>query len=829
MADQQYYSLFTKQGLTLLTEAINNGTKLGISHMAFGDGGGSLPVPNDEFTGLVNEVYRMPINSLAPDPNNANWLRAEAVIPSAVGGFNIRELGLYAGNVLVAYSNYPPTTKPAPGEGAAQIKSFRMILQIDNVANFELVIDADIVLATIQSVNEAKKELYENTVSTVESIADLDNLEKWNGRVVNVKSYYAGQKRGGALFIYDQSQLNINNSVTIFNGWIRQIADNTLTAYDCGLVGEIAVDGDSTSRLRALINIAIESGVKIIKADGQYKTTKAIAIRNTSDIQLSIEYLKFLPASNYAPEWSNSWGAIHVENCQNIIIKNSKIEGEFIHYPAMDSIESGQGGVSINLSRNCTVINVEVSQMVVWGILFTKSTDNTVCDCYVHDILRQGGINANIQGCQRSRIYNNTVERCGLVGIELEDPSTSYSDDIEIFSNIVRNCKTGISIIHNINKASVFGNTIIDCNYGFLATSNGNDSSSIDWLITKNIFKNCRNGYYVTDLHTGKSVVTANEITHDGVDRYFIQSQYNTVINSESPTIIVIGYVASLAAAIEVGYKVKINDIEATVTAVEELTTYQEFGNGRFRRITLSHDVSAKIGDFIYILGSSFQSNTIAANIGDQVTSVFLKNYYAGFAVGFNLFHSSWKGAQTILDSESLKDISVGAFLFINAISDGSMPIMIKNLNIISGVSTLVSKNESSLIKLLANNAIRGLKKYSVSYSQSVNEGNGSTLANGFNIAKTGIGSGFIVGCYFHVNNAASSTSEPIVLSISQSQDFSNQKIYTLQLSSVAVTSSKLNSSGSLKVDEFFNYKLTSTGDITKISYSQVVIDILII
>lgn len=163
MAEQIYYSVFTKQGLALLTEAIQNGTKLGITSMAFGDGGGSLPVPNENFTSMVREVHRTQLNSLAPDPNNANWLRADAIIASATGGFNIRELGLYAGNVLVAYSNYPPTYKPNPSDGTARIMSFRMILQIDNTANFDLVIDPDVVLATIQKVEDTKLEIL-NTI-----------------------------------------------------------------------------------------------------------------------------------------------------------------------------------------------------------------------------------------------------------------------------------------------------------------------------------------------------------------------------------------------------------------------------------------------------------------------------------------------------------------------------------------------------------------------------------------------------------------------------------------------------------------------------------------
>lgn len=153
-----YHSLFTEKGLELLRDSIQNGTKLGITHMSFGDGGGDLPTPDASFTEMVNEVYRVPLNRLAPSKANANWLEADGVIPSAVGGFNIREVGLWAGNVMVAYANYPPTYKPSGDQGTAQIKTIRIVLQIDNTANFELKIDASIVMATIQSVEEAKVE-----------------------------------------------------------------------------------------------------------------------------------------------------------------------------------------------------------------------------------------------------------------------------------------------------------------------------------------------------------------------------------------------------------------------------------------------------------------------------------------------------------------------------------------------------------------------------------------------------------------------------------------------------------------------------------------------
>lgn len=276
MADQIYYSLFTEQGLELLTEAIQNGTKLGITSMAFGDGGGELPIPDASFRGLVNEVYRTQLNSLAPDPNNKNWLRAEAIIASAIGGFNIRELGLYAGDILVAYSNYPATYKPNPADGTARIMTFRMILQIDNTANFELRIDADIVMATIRAVEEAKQEanqyselLSKQRILHVDSIEDLLSITNMaSNDTAYVKSFYKPQyglsnpfSGGHGTFVYDEMQSGINNGATIFNGWIRQIVDKTYTPQMAG--------GKDTIALNKLLSVIPEYST-IYLENGEY-------------------------------------------------------------------------------------------------------------------------------------------------------------------------------------------------------------------------------------------------------------------------------------------------------------------------------------------------------------------------------------------------------------------------------------------------------------------------------------------------------------------------------------------------------------------------------
>lgn len=273
-----YHSLFTEKGLELLRESIQNGTKLGITHMSFGDGGGDLPIPDASFTQMISEVYRVQLNRLAPSRDNPNWLEADGVIPSAVGGFNIREVGLWAGNTMVAYANYPPTYKPSGDQGTAQIKTIRIVLQIDNTANFELKIDASVVMATIQSVEEAKQVAINEAKRRVLQVECIDDLllldEMENGDTAYVKSYkkpnYALAKPfsgGHGTLVFDESRISENDSVTVFNGWVRQIRNNKISVHDAGAVG----DYDENSFTGTDDSTAIQNAIKAI---GQFENTQ---------------------------------------------------------------------------------------------------------------------------------------------------------------------------------------------------------------------------------------------------------------------------------------------------------------------------------------------------------------------------------------------------------------------------------------------------------------------------------------------------------------------------------------------------------------------------
>lgn len=94
-----------------------------------GDGNGAYQEPAKEQTSLVNETYRTAINRIYIDPDNQKQIIIEAAIPSAIGGFFIREVGVFdEQDNLFAVGKYPVTFKPESQSGTGKDIYIRMTL-----------------------------------------------------------------------------------------------------------------------------------------------------------------------------------------------------------------------------------------------------------------------------------------------------------------------------------------------------------------------------------------------------------------------------------------------------------------------------------------------------------------------------------------------------------------------------------------------------------------------------------------------------------------------------------------------------------------------------
>lgn len=151
----KYYAVLTNVGAAKLANATALGAQVEITKMAVGDGNGVLPTPNPAQTALVHELRRKPLNSLSIDPNNANQIIAEQVIPEDEGGWWIREIGLFdKDGDMIAVANCAETYKPQLQEGSGRVQVVRMILIVSSTAAVTLKIDPSVVLATRQYVDD---------------------------------------------------------------------------------------------------------------------------------------------------------------------------------------------------------------------------------------------------------------------------------------------------------------------------------------------------------------------------------------------------------------------------------------------------------------------------------------------------------------------------------------------------------------------------------------------------------------------------------------------------------------------------------------------------
>ncbi|HFT3248519.1 TPA: phage tail protein [Klebsiella pneumoniae] len=156
---KKYFAMLTDAGIQKFAEAALSGEPVGFSHMGVGDGGGTLPQPYATQTGLINELYRAPLNRLVIADGGANIIRAEMVMFPQVGGFWLREAALYDDDgVCLALANLPPSYKPLLAEGSGRQQAVNLWIAVNNTADVRLVTDPAVVIASLGEVNRAKNE-----------------------------------------------------------------------------------------------------------------------------------------------------------------------------------------------------------------------------------------------------------------------------------------------------------------------------------------------------------------------------------------------------------------------------------------------------------------------------------------------------------------------------------------------------------------------------------------------------------------------------------------------------------------------------------------------
>ncbi len=265
MTDQnsQFFAILTAIGKAKQANADALGIPWTFAQMGVGDANGTDPIPDEQQAHLINERRRAPLNQLSVDPANPNIIVAEQVIPENVGGWWIREVGLYdADGDLVAVANCAPSFKPLLSQGSGRTQVVRMNLIVSNTANVELKIDPSVVLATRTYVDSKIRDEI-NKLDSKQSVrvATTGNIALTGLQVVDGVTLLAGDR----VLVKNQSAAKDNGLyIVATNAWQR------------------APDADSSAEVTSALLVSVEQGS--IQADSRWQlvTDGAISLGSTA-------------------------------------------------------------------------------------------------------------------------------------------------------------------------------------------------------------------------------------------------------------------------------------------------------------------------------------------------------------------------------------------------------------------------------------------------------------------------------------------------------------------------------------------------------------------
>ena len=241
------------------------------THMAIGDGGGNPVVPKQEQTALVREVTRVPITSIAPDPNNPNWMVVEAVLPNNVGGWTVREtaiMGTPGGAQCIAVGNYPDTYKPVLAEGSVREMVLRMVVAVVGAGTVNLVIDPAVAIAS--------RGWVENLTANTERRGIVELAETWEAEAA-IDSVRAVTPAGLASYVREGGLLGSGKDL------------NTVTKR--GLYGQ-AADIYATNGKNYPVPFA---GTLLVQQAGEEIVSQMYMVYATGDVYVRTFYQQWKP------------------------------------------------------------------------------------------------------------------------------------------------------------------------------------------------------------------------------------------------------------------------------------------------------------------------------------------------------------------------------------------------------------------------------------------------------------------------------------------------------------------------------------------------------
>lgn len=258
MAD--FYTLLTNAGIAYETTCKAAGLPVKLAQISVGDGNGSVYNPDATATALKREVWRGPLNALFQDEKNPNWLLAEVTIPPDVGGWYVREAGIWTDTgVLYAIIKYPESFKPVLAtSGSGKEFYIRSIFETSNASLVTLLVDDTVVKATrTWVVDYLSSELAKLDKKQSVRVTSTANIKLSGAQQIDGIAVIAGQR----VLVAGQSVARDNGIYIVANGaWSRSI------------------DANSSERVTPGLSVTVEEGTAFGGSLWQLVSTGAIVL-----------------------------------------------------------------------------------------------------------------------------------------------------------------------------------------------------------------------------------------------------------------------------------------------------------------------------------------------------------------------------------------------------------------------------------------------------------------------------------------------------------------------------------------------------------------------
>ncbi|WP_445577519.1 Phage tail-collar fiber protein [Pseudomonas sp. E141] len=262
MAD--YYTLLTDAGIAYETACKAAGTPIKLSQISVGDGGGEVYNPAATATALKREVWRGPLNALFQDEKNPSWLLAEVTIPPDVGGWYVREAGIWTDTgILYAIVKYPESFKPVLAtSGSGKEFYIRSIFETSNAELVTLLIDDTVVKATRAWVaSYVADELAKLDRKQSVRVATTANIVLSGAQAIDGVAVVAGNR----VLVKSQTLAKDNGIYVAANGdWVR------------------AKDADANAKVTSGLSVPVEEGATLANTIWQLVTDGGIVLGTTA-------------------------------------------------------------------------------------------------------------------------------------------------------------------------------------------------------------------------------------------------------------------------------------------------------------------------------------------------------------------------------------------------------------------------------------------------------------------------------------------------------------------------------------------------------------------